>query len=140
MIDITTLPLNAHLGIERSDRDMYILTLKPQGFLQNHVGTMHAVALFALAEATSGEFLIQARQEGQDWAALVRKSSSKYSRPAEGQVFSIVTTSQSDLDSAVSAVEAKGRALFDIDVDVVTGEDEKVAGFQFTWLIAKQSH
>ena len=135
-MDITQLPFNAHVGITRAERDEYVLVLIMREHLENHLGTIHASALFSLAEATSGEFLIQSRGTRSDIGGVVRKSSSKYSRPANGDIFSRVKTPPSTIKSAIETVDSRGRSLVDIDVELVDETSKLVASFGFTWLLA----
>ena len=135
-MDITQLPFNAHVGIERAEGTEYLLALKMRDCLTNHLGTVHASALFSLAEATGGEFLIQSPGARNDIGGVVRRSSSKYSRPAIGDVFSRVKTQTSTIESAIETVDSRGRSLVDLEVDLLNEKSELVASFGFTWLLA----
>lgn len=84
----------------------------------------------------SGEFLIRGRGEREDIGGVVRRSSSKYSSPATGDLYSRVTTLAEEVEVAIRQVDAKGRALIAIRVELVNEEDQVVAGFEFTWMIS----
>ena len=57
-MDITHLPFNHFIGIETCEGNTEgIFQLSADQKYLNHVGTVHASALYALAEASSGEFL-----------------------------------------------------------------------------------
>jgi len=50
------IPFNKFVGISRSEsQENGLLELKDDENLKNHLGTVHASAQFALAEACSGE-------------------------------------------------------------------------------------
>ncbi len=54
------IPFNKFIGIERpSNQDQHLLELEPSQKHENHLGTVHASAQFALAEACSGEYLLK---------------------------------------------------------------------------------
>jgi len=55
---------------------------------RNHLNTVHASALFALAEASSGYFLLNEFSELTDIIPVVRKVETKYKKPATCIVFS----------------------------------------------------
>jgi acyl-coenzyme A thioesterase PaaI-like protein len=135
-MDITRLPFNEHIGITRATDGIHLLRLTMRDCLKNHLGTVHASALFALAEATSGEFLIRALGDRADVGGVVRRSASKYSSPVKGDVFSRVKTPKSDIESAIQSAEARGKALVSIDVELLAEDPKPVATFGFTWLLA----
>ena len=133
---IVNLPFNSHVGIARAEGDEFELSLSFSEHLTNHLGTVHASALFALAEATSGEFLIHSRGARNDIGGVVRRSSSKYSRPATGDVFSLVKTAPSIFEEAIAKVDSRGKALVDVEVELVDANANSLATFSFTWMLA----
>lgn len=137
-MDITQLPFNSHVGIMRASKKDCLLMLSTRDCLKNHLGTIHASALFALAEATSGEFLIRSRGNRTEIGGVVRRNSSKYSAPAGGDVFSKVKTPTSIIEAAIEVVDVRGKSLVDIEVDLVDEELKLVSTFVFTWLLASE--
>ena len=134
-MDITALPFNAHVGIARSEREGCLLFLAPLPHHENHLGTVHASVLFALAEASSGEFLIRTCETRSDIGGVVRRSSAKYSRPATGNVHSRVKSPAEDIVAAIAAVDARGKALVEIELELVDEANVLLASFGFTWLL-----
>ena len=57
-MDVTKLPFNEFIGLKFSEKSEYLLMLENRNEYRNHLNTVHASALFALAEATSGYFLL----------------------------------------------------------------------------------
>lgn len=57
-MNITAIPFHHYLGIELAEAPN-LLQLKSQPHHANHLGTIHASVLIALAEAASGLFLMQ---------------------------------------------------------------------------------
>jgi acyl-coenzyme A thioesterase PaaI-like protein len=53
---VTELPFNAFLGLQLASDPEQLLQLPAGAKYLNHLGTVHASALLALAEASSGEF------------------------------------------------------------------------------------
>ena len=139
-MDVISLPFNAHVGLARSETKGCLLELAPRAEHLNHLGTVHAGALYALAEATSGEFLVQARGDREAIGGVVRRAEVKYSRPAEGDrlLVSRVTTSLEVMEDAFSKIETRGRALVDIGVELRSGE-ETLASFTFTWWLTSDA-
>jgi acyl-coenzyme A thioesterase PaaI-like protein len=85
---VTDLAINRLLGIRLASGDAdHVVELCGTSALQNHLGTLHAVAQFALAEAASGEYLLS--RLGPDYArvvGLLRRAEIKFSRPATGSL------------------------------------------------------
>ena len=138
-MNILSLPFNSHVGITRSSREDCLLALDSERCHENHLGTIHASALFALAEATSGEFLIQSRGERTDVGGVVRRSTAKYARPATGVVSSRVKTLPEIMAEAIATVDSRGKALVEIEVELVDQADHLVGSFGFTWLITLEA-
>ncbi|MFT4690681.1 MAG: PaaI family thioesterase [Verrucomicrobiia bacterium] len=85
-MNILSLPFNAHTGLQPGP-DGYLLHLPFADHLLNHVGTVHASAICALAEASSGEFLVR-HLDDEKRDAVGRKTTAKYSAPADSSLIS----------------------------------------------------
>lgn len=136
-MNVVQLPFNTHLGLGRDDDGERLLVLNFAEHLLNHLGTLHASALFGLAEASSGEFLVRHRGGREDIGGVVRKAACKYSAPAKSAVSASSSTDPSVVADAIEKVDAKGRALITIDIEVADAASAKVGNFSFDWLLAK---
>ena len=56
-MDVIKIPFNEFIGLQLSDRHGFLLMLGERPEYLNHLGTVHASVMFALAEPTSGLFL-----------------------------------------------------------------------------------
>jgi len=57
-MDVTQLPFNRFIGLERlADGSAFLVSIPDGPQFKNHLGTVHASALLAVAEAGSGAFL-----------------------------------------------------------------------------------
>src|SRR5512135_1726701 len=137
-MNVLDLPFNKILLIKKSDVPDTIFMLEDRQTYQNHLGTVHASAQYALAEASSGEIL--ERNFG-DWSGayfpVVRRVEVKYKHPAKGRLFS---TGFIDADRAMKAKEElseKGRTLVDVIVKIVDEGKNITFESTFTWFIAK---
>lgn len=89
---ITDLPFNKLIGINGAEDTDYLLSLHDKVDYTNHLGTVHASALFSLAEATSGHFLMLNFPEfDSGLIPVVRQAEVKYKKPAIGQINSTAT-------------------------------------------------
>ena len=137
-MNVLDLPFNKILLIKKSDVPDTILMLEDRVIYQNHLGTMHASAQYALAEASSGEIL--ERNFG-DWNGayfpVVRRVEVKYRNPAKGRLFS---TGFVEADRAMKAnkeLSGKGRTLVDVMVKIMDEEKNITFESTFSWYIAK---
>ncbi len=133
---VVDLPFNRFIGLQQA-AEPNVLTLPNGGQYLNHLGTVHASALLALAEASSGEFLIKHLGHVEGLIPVVRRLESKFRKPAHGSVTSTVTTKTDQLDIVMSDLAAKGRALVSIAVELHDQAGEHVLSATVDWFIAK---
>lgn len=88
---VVDLPFNQFIGLKKAE-EPNLLTLPAGGQYLNHLGTVHACALLALAEASSGEFLLRQLSPFEGIIPIVRRLESKFRKPTNGLVTSTVTT------------------------------------------------
>ncbi|MFM1560783.1 MAG: DUF4442 domain-containing protein [Roseibacillus sp.] len=138
-MDLTKLPYHELIGIRRAEDPAALLFLHDEERLHNHLGTFHAAALFSLAEASSAEFLLRNRAERDDVGGVVRRATCKYSAPAHGTITSHSSTPADSLPEAIATVDAKGRALYSINIELRNEAAQTVAAFTFTWFLSKEA-
>lgn len=139
-MDITALPFNHFLGISPAEKDGAVLWLPNDRRYTNHIGSVHASALMALAEATSGAYLIaQFTGIGIDVVPVVRRADFKFRKPALGAVFSSVVELPDDKrNEFISTLINRGRALLEIHVDVHDEHGTHALTAAFEWFVAKR--
>lgn len=134
---VTTLPFNVHVGIQKSTYGSGLLELPAGEQYLNHVGTVHAGAQLALAEACSGEFLINTLANVSGIAPVVRRVQAKFKKPANGKLIAKINTSLTAIDEAIIELAMKGRCLLTICVDVYDEQGQHSLSANFEWFIAK---
>lgn len=117
-MDIAKLSFNALIGIERATSDKALLQLPSDTRYLNHLGTVHAGALLALAEASSGEFLLRHFTTSEDVIPVVRRLEAKFRKPAVGAITSTAATAPADLARLDAELATKRRSLILINVDL----------------------
>jgi hypothetical protein len=122
-VNVTEIPFNAFLEIERlPDDSSFLLKLRESPSYLNHIGTVHASAQLALAEASSGEWLMQARPDLADKTiAIVRRVEAKFRNAMRGEIFSRSATSLDDVRRSAEPLASRGRALIPVTVEIVDG-------------------
>ncbi len=137
-MDVLTIPFNKYLGLERCEKEGYILKLPNKNEYLNHIETIHASVQFALAEATSGEFLLQEFKDFEfDVIPVVRKSEVKYSCPAEGTLCSKAEFIELNKNEIEHKLEFSNRIIVKIQVSVLNESEDIVMTAIFEWFIAK---
>jgi acyl-coenzyme A thioesterase PaaI-like protein len=117
---VTDLAINKSLGMQLAPAGAaYILEMPGSAVLLNHVGTVHASAQFALAEASSGEFLLAFLGEQQSQVlAVLRTSEVKFRKPAHGTLRASARFADGGADSLTTELASRGRALASVLVEV----------------------
>lgn len=137
---ITGLPFNQLIGLAESAKAGTLLTLPNDPRYTNHLGTVHASALVALAEATSGHYLLKEFTNlGFEVLPVVRRLEAKFRKPAFGAIFSTVKVSPEQRQEFLSALTSKGRALLEIAVEVHDQNDTHALSATIEWFVAKKS-
>lgn len=130
---IIELPFNQFIGIEKSATSV---SLKKQHNLLNHVGSLHAAAIYGLAESASGDYLIsQLLPLFPGAQALVREGSIKYRRPAENDCVAEVSVADEKRDACINSLESRKQAILTIPVRIISN-DHPIATATFNWWLS----
>jgi|SRR5215472_9424421 len=118
-------PLNRHLGVRVTEltSQLAVAELAAGDDLRNHVGTMHAAALFLVAEAAAGAAFVSAFAT--DLSAIrfvMRQAETSFVRPARGGVRAVAEV-PADRDDILAKVAADGKAIVTVTA-TVTEEDD----------------
>lgn len=134
---VTELPFNHFLGLETAPEPTQILRLPAGAQYLNHLGTVHASAQLALAEASSGEFLLRALGSTSGVVPIVRRLESKFRKPANGALTSTVTTPPEALEQLQADLAAKGRAIISIPVELHDESGAHTLSATVEWFLTK---
>jgi acyl-coenzyme A thioesterase PaaI-like protein len=136
-VDVTQLPFNRLIGLEACPSETGLLVALPGGpEFGNHLGTVHASALLAVAEAASGAFLVRHLRTASNLVPVVRRVEAKFRRPALGRVAARATTSAGEAASWVTELAARGRVLAPVAVEVVDAGEVVVLTATVEWFIS----
>jgi acyl-CoA thioesterase FadM len=137
-MDITALPFNRFLGIERSTINGTVLGLPGDEKYTNHLGTVHASAVLALAEATSGECLVAALAgSGFGVVPVVRRIEAKFRTPARGAIYSKLGKMGDSMEVFTKTLASRGRALVAIPVNVLNASGTLVLTSHVEWFVTR---
>lgn len=137
-MDILSIPFHQYLNIETHDGDGYIFELQERPEYLNHLQTLHACVQLTLAEASSGEFLLQEFKEFEaDVIPVIRRTEVKYHRPANGTLYSRASLQSSGKAELVDELMNKDRAIIQIKVEIFDNSKKKVLTAIFDWFLKR---
>ncbi len=138
-VNVTDIPFNKFLGIrEARTAGEHLLKLDDAPAYLNHLGTVHAGAQWALAEATSGQCLLTAMPELEGKAAaVVRRCEAKFKNPMRGAISSRAVTGASEMRTSAAPLAAKGRAIIPVTVEIVDQSGAVGLVATFEWFVQK---
>ena len=134
-MDVTKLPFNHFIGLKISNKSGYLLMLDNRTEYRNHLDTVHASALFSLAEATSGDFLLNEFSELTDIVPVVRKVEIKYKKPTKGGVFSKAKFLETEKNEVFEALTQRGRAIIKVEVLLYDETEALIMQSVFEWFV-----
>jgi uncharacterized protein (TIGR00369 family) len=102
----------------------------------NHVGTVHAGALFTLAETASGAAMAGAFASVlSDIRPVVGEARIEYLRPARAPLQATASLASAGAELR-RALGVDRKVTFDADVSVTDASEREVARFRATWVVA----
>jgi hypothetical protein len=141
LMHVTDLALNQALGMRLVPPDRtHILEMSESPLLLNHLGTIHASAQFALAEAASGEFLLRHwTGDEKSIIAVLRISEVKFRKPARGQLRASARFADGAGDFAAE-LSSRGRALASVLIEVADAQGVITMSGRYDWFLQQQAH
>ena len=135
------IPFNNHVGLEVAEvgDGRGVVRLPDADHLKNHVGSQHAGALFAAAEAASGGAFVGAFAEHMAGITpLARSAEISYLKLARGPITATATLAE-DRAELVKRLEDEGRVEFPVGVELTDEEGRTVAEMTVHWHVRKSS-
>lgn len=137
---ITDIPFNRHVALEFCGDDKGMMCLKYSSEMTNHLGTIHASAQFALAEACSGHYMLSTFPEyAEDYVAVLRRSEVKYKRPTKENIYAVAESDEDKVNLFRSRLEKKARALIPIRAIIRDEKEEITMEGTFDWFVTKKA-
>src|SRR5437899_2195603 len=137
---VAELPFNSFLGIQVATEPSQLLRLPSGEQYLNHLGTVHASAQLALAEASSGEFLLRHFGSADRVIPVVRRMDAKFRKPANGTITSTASATPEVLAQLDAELSAKGRALILISVELHDESGAHTLSATFEWFIQREKN
>jgi acyl-coenzyme A thioesterase PaaI-like protein len=137
-MDVTQLPFNHLIGLEAAAPESGCLVAIPEGpQYTNHLGTVHASALLAVAEAASGAFLVRHFGPATGFVPVVRRLEAKFRKPATGRVAGRCIVAADEVACWMLELTSRGRVLAAMPVEVVDDAEVVVMSAVVEWFIVR---
>ena len=137
-MDVTELPFNRLVGLEPAAADGFLVTLPAGPQHANHLGTVHASALLAVAEAGAGAFLARHMGDPAGFVPVVRRLDARFRRPASGRVSARAAIDPAEVTRWAAELAARGRVSAVVPVEVVDAAGVVVLTATVEWFIARK--
>lgn len=134
-MDVSSLPFNSWLGLTTTDNTVQLI---PGSDHLNHLGTIHASVLFAVAEAASGNWFVRRFPElTESHVGVLRTSRVKYRRPgsSESPLIGLASCEDATVEEFAQSLNKRGRATLEISA-VVKQSDEGLLTATFVWFVS----
>jgi acyl-coenzyme A thioesterase PaaI-like protein len=119
-LKVSELPFNKLIGLDLAPKDSDFQTSLPENTqYTNHLGTVHASAMLAVAEAASGAFLARHFSSYSGVVPVVRRLEAKFRKPAVGQISARCVVTPEILETWKGELTNRGRLSIAIPVEVV---------------------
>lgn len=130
-MNVLDLPFIQHLGLHFSADGE--LSLKVSGHHKNHLGTVHATVLYGIAEACSGQAVIDKFFKPYPKALVViRRAAIKYRSPARADLSARVRKTDPELEIVMKQLQQKGIAKCAVEVETRSADEvAAIATFDF---------
>ncbi|WP_066530909.1 YiiD C-terminal domain-containing protein [Erythrobacter sp. CCH5-A1] len=131
-------PFAAYVGVtlEEIAEGRATATLEQSHNTSNHIATMHAGALFTLAEAASGAAMAGMFLERLAALRPVAASSTiAYSRPAKGTITAKAAV-DGDKAALFAALDSEGKVRFPVAITMEDSEGREVARMSVDWHVS----
>jgi acyl-coenzyme A thioesterase PaaI-like protein len=137
-VNIPALPFNALLGLEPAKpASGFLVSLPADPKYTNHLGTVHAAALFAVAEAGSGVFLLNAFGSAAGFVPVVRRVETKYRYPATGRVSARAAVATEEVERWKVDLASRGRLSATVMMEVVDDSGRVVMTAAVEWFVTR---
>jgi hypothetical protein len=135
----TQLPFNRLIRLRESENPEYILKLESSEDYQDNLQSVHASALFALAEATSGQYLInEFSNNAGALLPVIRQVTAKYKKTARGCIYSKAALDGFWKDEVVEQLKQKSRIGITVNVNLYDEQGVNVMQADVQWYLTRQ--
>lgn len=137
---ITDIAFNRLIGLQSEPAGSGFAVSLPAGSqYHNHLGIVHAAALFAVAEAASGDFMLtHFGARATEFIGVVRRVEMKYRKPAHGKVLGRARADEAALQELVAGLATKRMMAFTVHAEVMDEHGSPNLAADIEWFITRR--
>lgn len=139
-MDIIDIAFNRLIGLQREPAGGDFTVSLPAGSqYHNHLGIVHAAALFAVAEAASGDFMLtHFGGRAAEFIAVVRRVEMKYRKPAHGKILGRATADEAARRELAAGLATKRMLAFTLHAEVSDESGAPNLTAEIEWFITRR--
>ncbi len=133
----TTVPMVGTLGIEFEDlaEQRCVMRMRDQAEYHNHVGGLHAGAMFTLAESASGALVFAAFGDRfADATPLAVEATIRYLKLAKGDVRAAATMAKTPAE-ILAVLDGGQRPEFTVEIELTTDDGTVTGAMSVLWTL-----
>jgi acyl-coenzyme A thioesterase PaaI-like protein len=135
-VNVIAIPFNRFLGLRANGPT---ITLPANADYENHLGTVHAGAQFALAEAASGQWMLDHfPAEAAGVLAVVRHADVKFRKPATGELAAHADVPQDNAEQFLDTLTRRGRATITVSIRLLDSSGSVTLEGSFEWFVQRR--
>lgn len=137
-MNILAIPFHRYLGLTLAEPPGLVqLEIEPHHL--NHLGTVHASVMIAVAEAGSGLFLQQhAGEPEMAVMPIIRRIDAKFHQPGTRKIIARSMMAASDLQPFMEQLRQKQRARITVPMQVVDADGTPLLSISFEWFVQQK--
>jgi hypothetical protein len=138
-MNILDIPFHKFLNFKKYTGDEFIFFAEEKPEYLNHLNNIHACVQLSLAEASSGEFLLdQFFELRNELIPVIRKTEARYHKPANGALYSKASFDSVSKEAVLNDLLQKNRVIVKVRTEVFDVQNNKSLTATFEWFITKK--
>jgi hypothetical protein len=139
-MNILDIPFHKFLNFKKYSVDEFIFIAEEKPEYLNHLNNIHACVQLSLAEASSGEFLLnQFFELRNELIPVIRKTEARYHKPANGSLYSKASFDSVSKETVLNDLVQKNRVIVKVKTEIFDGQNNKSLTATFEWFITKKT-
>jgi acyl-coenzyme A thioesterase PaaI-like protein len=137
---LAALPFNKHVGlsVDVAEDGRGTVSLADSAALHNHIGTLHAGALFTAAEAASGAAILGSFADKMaELTPLALDARIEYLKVAKGSITAVATMRRTKSDVLAEFATAEKGVKVEVDVVITDAAGTAATKVLVTWYLRK---
>ena len=135
---VADIPFNRHIAIRSSEKENGVMSLHSSQEMTNHLGTIHASAQYALAEACSGQFMLSRFPEYlEGYVAVLRNAGVKFKKQTKNNIYADASAEDETIQAFKARLDKKHRSILPVRVTIRDEQNNITMQGTFEWYVQR---